>query len=73
MLDKTLTEQLVQIWNGATWDGNLISSSRRDELEARGLVVRYSGWNLVTLLGARYILDNGLARTGASAGGQHAD
>lgn len=67
MTEKTLIEQLLQAWNGATWDGNLISTTARDELVERGLMMRYGGWNLVTKAGAKYILDNHLERTGVEA------
>lgn len=53
-------EQLLQIFDGAVWDGNLISKAHRDELCKNDLVDRVSGWNIITKKGVEYVLALGL-------------
>jgi len=55
MLDGN-TEQLLQIFNGVTWDGDLISKSTRDLLVDDGMVERVEGWNIITAKGAAYLI-----------------
>jgi hypothetical protein len=51
-MPKTRTEQLKQLTK-ATWDGDLISKSDREELVKCGYVFKVNGWNLVTENGLR--------------------
>ena len=56
-------EQLMNIFNGAVWDGNLISKVDRDELVKASLVQKVRGiWNIITPKGVEYLLDLGLVR-----------
>lgn len=54
------TEQLVQLFYGVVWDGDLISKNSRDELVNAGLVMRCRGYNIITSKGIEYVLDQGL-------------
>lgn len=60
MTTNGYVEQLLQLFNGTTWDGNLIAKSYRDELVKNGLAQRTKGWNLITLKGVRYLVELGL-------------
>lgn len=58
-------EQLMQIFNGAIWDGDLISKADRDELVKASLVQRaHSGYNIITPKGVEYVVDLGLVKPG---------
>lgn len=57
MKQGNIVEQLLQIFNGATWDGNLISKRIRDKLVDDGLVKQIKGWNIITSKGASYLID----------------
>ena len=53
---KTCTsseEQLLQIFYGVTWDGDLISKADTRELREQGLVSRKNGWNFITREGVQ--------------------
>ena len=52
--------QLVQIFHGSVWDGDLISKEQRDALVNAGLVCRMDGYNIITPAGVRYWLDSAL-------------
>lgn len=54
-------EQLKQLAT-ATWDGNLISKSDRDELVKAELAQRGYGWNWITEKGVKYLVDLGLLK-----------
>lgn len=41
-------EQLLQIFKGSVWDGDLISKSHRDELIKRGMVDKARGMSFIT-------------------------
>lgn len=43
-------EQLEQCLT-ATWDGDLISKSERDELVKQGYITRFEGWNIISCSG----------------------
>ena len=61
MASKVFIEQLLQLFNGTTWDGNLISKRDRDGLVQSGFAVRArGGYNLITVKGVEYLLDLGL-------------
>lgn len=53
-------EQLIDIFRGSVWDGNLISKRDRDELVKAGLVVKSHGWNIITPKGVTYLNELGL-------------
>lgn len=53
-------EQLLQLFNGATWDGDLLAKSHRDALIKAGLAERAHGYNIITRKGVQYLLDLGL-------------
>ena len=60
---NTRIEQLLQIFNAAVWDGNLISKKERDNLRNVGLIKRAQGWNFITPKGIRYLSDLNLIRS----------
>ena len=60
--EENVLEQLRQIFNGATWDGDLISKRLRDRLVEDGLVERVKGWNIITTMGASYLIDLNLVQ-----------
>jgi len=53
-----MIEQLNQL-KEATWDGNLISKTHRDELVKMGLADRAHGWNYITGKGIEYLVTLG--------------
>lgn len=53
-------EQLLDIFKGSVWDGNLISKKDRDELVKSGLVTKAHGWNIITPKGIKYLSELGL-------------
>lgn len=53
-------EQLLDIFKGSVWDGNLISKKHRDELLKAGLVIKAHGWNVITPKGVQYLGELGL-------------
>jgi len=55
-------EQLMQIFNGATWHGDLISKEGRDQLVKADLVDQIMGYNFITAKGVMCVLDLGLVR-----------
>lgn len=57
-------DQLMQIFNRTTWDGDLISKKDRDKLRDAGLVYSGHGYNAITSSGIRYLLDLDLIRMG---------
>lgn len=63
MLDNHI-EQLMQIFNGAIWDGDLISKDSRTQLVKAGLVEQTGGYNIITSKGVGYVIDLGLIRPG---------
>jgi len=67
---KTRIEQLILIFNGATWDGDLISKHGRDELVKAGLVERTEyGYNIITAKGVEYVVELGLGPIRRNGGG----
>jgi len=55
---KGLIEQLLQLFNGVTWDGDLISKPDRDELIKIGLSDKAGGgFNYITGKGIQYLSD----------------
>lgn len=61
---KNNIEQLIQIFEHSTWDGNLISKSSRDELVKSGLVAKAKdGWNIITKKGIEYLVNLGIAKS----------
>jgi hypothetical protein len=56
-------EQLVQIFNGAVWDGNLICKSHRDILHEHGYITRTGGWNIITPEGATILINLNIAKS----------
>lgn len=64
-MSNTRVEQLIQIFNGATWDGDLISKQDRDALVKAGLVSRADyGYNIITSKGVDYIVELNLVSPG---------
>lgn len=53
-------EQLLDIFRGSVWDGNLMSKTHRDELLKAGLVQKANGWNIITPKGVTYLSELGL-------------
>lgn len=47
----------------ACWDGNLPSKSGRDSLVARGLVVRWNGWQIASQEGLALLVEMGKLRS----------
>jgi len=60
----TYIEQLFQIFNGAVWDGDLISKSHREKLVRDGLVQQVLGWNIITGAGALWVIQSGWIKNG---------
>ena len=54
---KGTLEQLKLLFNGVTWDGDLISKEHRDLLVKAGLAEKCGGWNLITKKGVQYLID----------------
>jgi hypothetical protein len=50
--------QLIQI----TWDGNLMSKDARNKLVERMYVQRLGGWNWLTKIGVKVLIDSGFLR-----------
>lgn len=48
-------EQLEQCLT-ATWDGDLVSKSERDNLVMQGYIVRCEGWNIISTNGIGALL-----------------
>ena len=62
--DLGYLEQLKQLFNGVTWDGDLISKYYRTELVKKGLADQVpGGWNLITAKGVTYLVDLGIAKS----------
>ena len=60
---STYLEQLAQIFNGAVWDGDLISKDDRDRLVKDGLVDRSEGYNIITPDGvSAFVFSGGFPR-----------
>jgi len=58
---STRIEQLLQLFHGATWDGDLISKSDRKELVKEGLAIQQRhGYNLITCKGVTYLYRLGI-------------
>lgn len=53
-------EQLMQLFNGVTWDGNLIDKICRDKLVKGGLATKQDGYNLITRKGVKYLYRLGI-------------
>lgn len=62
MTSSGYTEQLLLLFKGATWDGDLIDKQARDELVKAGLADRKRGYNFITAKGIEYLLDLGIVR-----------
>jgi hypothetical protein len=58
LLTESEIHQLVQLIV-VTWDGNLISKDARNKLIDRGYVQRLEGWNWLTELGVKALVDSG--------------
>lgn len=43
-----LADCLLQIYDGPTWDGDLVSKDARNAFVRRGWVARCEGWNVIT-------------------------
>jgi len=57
---NTLTRQLLQLFNGTTWDGNLIAKDMRDVLVKKGFALKCEGgWNVITTKGVNVLNDLG--------------
>lgn len=54
-----LDEQLRQLMT-ATWDGDLISKSDRDQLYKVGMIKQAHGFNFITDVGIRCLIDTKL-------------
>ena len=54
-------EQLIHLTK-ATFDGDLISKTGRDELHKAELVERCQGWNFITAKGIQLLVDLGILR-----------
>lgn len=52
-------EQLIQLFHGVTWDGDLISKSDRKELVKAGLAGQDEGWNYITEQGIQFLEQGG--------------
>lgn len=61
-MSKNRTEQLLLLFRGVTWDGDLISKSDRSFLVKAGLAEQIRGYNLITPKGVQYLLDLGIVR-----------
>lgn len=59
-MENNYHEVLAQLFNGVTWDGDLISKSIRDHAIKIGHAKRISGWNFLTEKGIRYMIDESL-------------
>lgn len=58
---KGYIEQLIQLFKGATWDGDLICKEYRTRLVENGLAERAKGgYNIITKKGIEYLIDLGL-------------
>lgn len=55
-------ETVRALARGPLWDGDLPSKAARDELERRGLVGRWEGWNFLAPSGVRLASSLGLLR-----------
>lgn len=64
----TYERQLLQVFHGVVWDGNLISKHARDELERDGRLLKWRGWSIITRHGLDYILDEKLENMDAARG-----
>lgn len=54
-------EQLMQLFGGAKWDGDLICKDHRKQLVKSGLAVQAEGgFNLITPKGVKYLSELGL-------------
>ena len=62
MKDNGYTEQLLLLFKGVTWDGDLIDKQARDELVKAGLADRKRGYNFITAKGIEYLLDLGIVK-----------
>ena len=65
MLGKVEQDQLLQIFHGATWDGDLISKDARDSLHKRDLIARHKGYNIITIWGVDLVLSAKLVVPGS--------
>lgn len=61
-LGHTTIPQLCQLLS-ATWDGNCISKTCRDELIRKGLADRVDGWTVITIEGLRMLSALGIIKT----------
>lgn len=57
-LTMTKLNQLAQIFNGATWDGDLISKQDAQELADLGYIKKVMGYNIITRRGVVFIVGN---------------
>lgn len=48
-------DQLLQLFCGVTWDGDLLDKTSRSELIKAGLAEKEDGYNLITRKGVRYL------------------
>jgi hypothetical protein len=58
LLSELEIEQLCQLIEVA-WDGDLISKAARNKLINRGYVQQLEGWNWLTKLGVKVLIDSG--------------
>ena len=56
------TEQLLLLFKGVTWDGDLIDKQARDELVKAELADRKRGYNFITGKSIEYLLDLGIVK-----------
>ncbi|MCP5018894.1 MAG: hypothetical protein GY938_27000 [Ketobacter sp.] len=52
-------EQLLQLFYGVTWDGDLINKTERTNAVKAGHAVKSWGWNIITQEGVKFLVDTG--------------
>lgn len=57
---NTRIEQLLQIFDGKVWDGDLISKHDRDVLFEYGLITRHDNYNYISQRGIKLCIILGL-------------
>ena len=67
-MNKTLLNQLKQIFSRTTWDGDTISPSDKHELIKLGYVDHYNGYSFITKKGVKYLYDNNMLNTNSKKG-----
>lgn len=61
-MDKGYLDQLLQLFKGCVWDGDLLSKTHRDELYKRELIDRARGMNFITSRGVEVLWEIGIIR-----------